>query len=555
MPRRDATSLYANHGAWEDLEKRGFTLTHQLQAELVKPHLVGLLFDTQKECLDLVKSLHGTGVALHLAGSDADILFEWCAAHKREFEVDRREDRQRALKYRISKVERVSAPDAYDELLAMDVKLQARVSKARYRLQVRNPGVSKTELDNAAREQWLTILVGYVEEADLPIVKVANSTSSPADVIRRAFGSRRMKTLRNRARAWAKEESTKGRILESAAALAVMEGAGQVARDMRISLTPLWLQSVKSRIAELEQSDTKTKRAPPPTVAMLLSLELTVMSVGSFTDYFRAMAWLILLCTWACLRLSDLEGLVPNRLELGSRGLRGILVRTKTTGPGKHVREVPIYVSRKISLSGLDWMRCGYDIWKNLGFENRDYFVLSTNAAMDRVIHKFAPVERVAVYIRRVFMGLRVACKPRYQGWKLKENEPLLDKIGVMYFTGHSMRHFLPTVAAAIQINKEQRDYVGRWHVHLHQSADYIHSSRQIVTQVQEAVNQAIVEAVPSSYDESELIEDLACFLTTKGRVPAEWIKQHGVWRTTGEKIMIGGKWPGYFSLLTILSL
>eukprot|EP00435_Cladocopium_sp_Y103_P023872 s1588_g5.t2 len=147
---------------------------------------------------------------------------------------------------------------------------------------------------------------------------------------------------------------------------------------MRILLTPVWLQSVRARIAEFEQSNTETKRAPPPTVAMLLSLELTVMSVGSFTDYFRATAWLILLCTWACLRLSDLEGLVPSRLELGSRGLRGVRIRTKTTGPGK------------------------------------------------------------------------------------QENKPLLDKIGVMYFTGRSMRHFLPTVAAAININKEQRDYVGR---------------------------------------------------------------------------------------------
>eukprot|EP00435_Cladocopium_sp_Y103_P052661 s658_g16.t1 len=268
------------------------------------------------------------------------------------------------------------------------------------------------------------------------------------------------------------------------------------------------------------------------------------MSVGSFTDYFRAIAWLILFCTWACLRLSDLEGLVPSRLQLGSRGLRGILVRTKTTGPGKQVREVPIFVSRRISLSGLDWLRCGYDIWKGLGFENRDYFVPSTNSAMDRVIGKFAPVERVAVYIRRVFKGLKVACKPRYQGWKPKEDEFLLDKVGVMYFTGHSMRHFLLTVAAVINISKEQRDYVGRWHVHLHQSADYIHSSRQIVTQVQEAVNQSIVEGVPSSYDESELIDDFGCFLLTKGRVPSEWIKQHGIWRGTEGKLMIGGKWP-----------
>eukprot|EP00435_Cladocopium_sp_Y103_P054178 s658_g17.t1 len=111
--------------------------------------------------------------------------------------------------------------------------------------------------------------------------------------MRLAFGARRMKTLRNRARAWGRvrewmlmytgdpfprdiayvledliflvqEESKKGRIVEAAASLAVMEDAGQVAKEMRISLTPLWLQSVQSRIAELEHGNTQTKRAPPP---------------------------------------------------------------------------------------------------------------------------------------------------------------------------------------------------------------------------------------------------------------------------------------------------
>ena len=105
------------------------------------------------------------------------------------------------------------------------------------------------------------------------------------------------------------------------------------------------------------------------------------------------------------------------------------------------------------------------------------------------------------------------------------------------------MRHFLPTVAASIDIGKEQRDYVGRWHVNLHQSADYVHTSRQIVQKVQEAVNKAIVEGKPG-YDESELMEDFACFLVTKGRVPSDWIKHHAVWKKNGGEIMIGGRWP-----------
>ena len=208
------------------------------------------------------------------------------------------------------------------------------------------------------RPAWLAI---YVEEAELPTVKVATEASNPIEIMKRAFGNCRMKTLRSRARTWARvrdwmimfagdpfprdvsymleyllflvqEEAPRGRLMDAAAALAVLEEAGQVPSGMRISSMGAWTPGVKPRIAELEQGKTKTKRAPPPSVAMIISLEITVMSLH-FPESFRAMAWVILLCTWACLRLSDLEGLDPNRLTLGTRGLRGVLVRTKATAP------------------------------------------------------------------------------------------------------------------------------------------------------------------------------------------------------------------------------
>ena len=136
--------------------------------------------------------------------------------------------------------------------------------------------------------------------------------------------------------------------MDTAAALAVLEDAGQVAKDMKISGTGAWIQGMKSRLAELEVGRTMVKRSPPLTVAMVISLEISVISVDLPLDY-RAMCWVILLCTWGCLRLSDLEGLDPSRMALGSRGLRGVLVRTKTTGPGKQVKETPVFVSRRIS--------------------------------------------------------------------------------------------------------------------------------------------------------------------------------------------------------------
>ena len=142
------------------------------------------------------------------------------------------------------------------------------------------------------------------------------------------------------------EECPKGRLQDAAAALAVLEDAGQVEKEMKTSSMVPWIQGVRSRIAELEFGRTQTRRAPPPTVAMLMSLEINVVDITR-PEYERAISWVILLCTWACLRLSDLEGLDPGRLQLGSRGLKGILVRTKTSGPGKQVKETPIFCLAK----------------------------------------------------------------------------------------------------------------------------------------------------------------------------------------------------------------
>ena len=106
--------------------------------------------------------------------------------------------------------------------------------------------------------------MGYIKEADLPIVKVAKATSNPYEVMKIAFGGRQMKTLRTRARSWKRvrewllgfcggpfprdasymleyllfliqEDAAKGRLQDTAASLAVLEKAGQVHTEFRIS--------------------------------------------------------------------------------------------------------------------------------------------------------------------------------------------------------------------------------------------------------------------------------------------------------------------------------
>ena len=264
------------------------------------------------------------------------------------FRVNGRLDHLSCKRYRLQEPLKILASEAYSEILGLDVVLQSRVSKSTRRYLVANPGASKTELETSAREYWLSVLVTFLEESDMPICKIAAGTTDPGAVLRRSFGSRRMKTLRNRARAWKKvrswmllmrgrpflidisdmldhilflvqEEASRSRIIEVSCALSVLE-AGQVASEGKISDSSLWKQAINSRLCEIEQDGCTVSKAPPLSVATLISLELFISDTGNRV-YCRAIAWVILLCVWGCMRLSDLEGLDPQRIHLSSRGL------------------------------------------------------------------------------------------------------------------------------------------------------------------------------------------------------------------------------------------
>lgn len=105
------------------------------------------------------------------------------------------------------------------------------------------------------------------------------------------------------------------------------------------------------------------------------------------------------------------------------------------------------------------------------------------------------------------------------------------------------MRHFLPSVSAAINSDKDRRDYLGRWAVGLHQSSDYVRASRQIVTNIQLEVSKAICTGVPP-FDESELLKEFWEYLEARGVTPGEWVPGHQVWRQANGVPSIGMTWP-----------
>ena len=293
--------------ALDSLRRSGFSKHDLARSEFDShsPLSLARLFDTKLECLSVVNGLHGDDYKTNSALGDAALLCKWSEKFVDLFAVLEREDRVRVKRCRLLSPPWVDASDIYTELLGMDAKLQSRVSKSFFRSQLKNPLSSKTEIEAAARESWLTELVSYLKEADLPISNIVQSTSDPLSMLKRAFGNRRMETLRNRARAWRKvrewlvafkgrafpinvsdmldyllflkqEGAPASRIDEVGAALSVLEDAGQVPEDVKISSCRLWKQAIKSRQAELEVGRTETKRAPPLSTAMVVALEILV---------------------------------------------------------------------------------------------------------------------------------------------------------------------------------------------------------------------------------------------------------------------------------------
>ncbi|CAE7862468.1 unnamed protein product [Symbiodinium necroappetens] len=74
------------------------------------------------------------------------------------------------------------------------------------------------------------------------------------------------------------------------------------------------------------------------------------------------------------------------------------------------------------------------------------------------------------------------------------------------FWTGHSARHVLTSIAAALGVGKDRRDYLGRWAYAQHGSQDYVLTSRQVVQGVQNFVCRSLILGHESGgYSEEEL--------------------------------------------------
>jgi len=403
----------------------------------------------------------------------------------------------------------------------------------------------RATVEEEERMRWAAELAQLLEEAKSPRFEIASTTLDPASSMRHCAGATRARTIRLRVRAWRKYRfwlmcakghpwpGTLAEVLDYLddlcnsgcartvpdswlSALGFMEEKGGYPLDKRFSLQPVVISTVRSIAASLATGAAPTRKAPALFVKVLISLELYICDVEQ-PRFLRGFAWLKLIKVWGALRTNDLQGICPHHLRCTESGLLLLIDRSKTSGPGKRMRWLPAYVAAGATITGLPWLQIGYELWQSEALSYpRDYLLPLPTEDMVSVLKKPAGYSDSAALSRRLLGSLRgfVVQKGKKQRQPASSVERLLRPDVVDYFKEHGDRNVINSLAACLEVEKSQRDFLGRWRPQ--QSDDYLRTHKAVVRRIQLQVVEAI-RSDDARIDESENFAELKDYLKEKG--------------------------------------
>ena len=205
-----------------------------------------------------------------------------------------------------------------------------------------------------------------------------------------------------------------------------------------------------------------------------------------------------------------------------------------------------IFLARRVSLSGRDWLPVGLGLLKEDGLDYpRDYFMPDVDRDMKKLVRRPMEPARLALQIRHVLMELGTPRRSTEGLWKVNEFMPLLPDETAMHYTGHSGRNFLPSVSAVAGFTREQRDFLGRWQMGLCGAAEYTRSARQIVCRIQEETCSMLLSGKPRTYYEDEVLDALRDHVSASGGSGQAVRRRHvSVWHAQGDVRGPGGEFP-----------
>ena len=184
------------------------------------------------------------------------------------------------------------------------------------------------------------------------------------------------------------------------------------------------------------------------------------------------------------------------------------------------------------------WLELGFKIWKSSEFSfKRDFLVPRPTRNLQGCRPVLASYNDLATTSRMVLSLLRAPAY--YEGDWFLTDELLLGESEVLrVFTERSERSCMSTLAAWAGIDRERRDYLGRWHIV--ESADvYVRSAWRVVSSLQRFLVNALLETaelrkvglseVQERLQDNGLGADDARSLAEGLQAPSEWASWRAV--------------------------
>ena len=503
------------------------------------PFLLNTGFDTELEAYTLVAGLPGNTETAATNRRFARILMAWSSRNASTIQRLRKraassDPYQQAVTLQEFRQRHSSRPTPF---IPSVTKVLFRTNHWRNRRERRKAKAdcldSRRLIEEEEKARWVKHVVNVLKEAKVPVCDQASLASDPDLALSAVVGSRRSRTLRNRCRMFWKISvwlvcvfqqcwpTNIGQMLDFlrdvelgpcpkslpaniAGALAFFESISGIPESLQIHKMQLW----KSNVSELEMrvqgkgDNTIVHKALCLPIVALISLELFVVS--DQPDYWRFLSFCVLLMTWMSLRFDDLLGLSVSRLALTKTYLRGVLTRTKTTGPGKRILEVPTYLNREASFTGCAWVKVGYDLLQKEAFSYlRDYFLPQPSFDFLGTRKGLLTYSQASGLYRQLLGKLHTVGRDESGLWQ-EGSAYLFEGDSPLFWTLHGPRHFVPSVAAAESISKDVRDMAGRWGISSQQSGEYVLTARTVITGLQATLMTRLCSQAPT-YDEDEL--------------------------------------------------
>ena len=268
---------------------------------------------------------------------------------------------------------------------------------------------------------------------------------------------------------------------------------------------PLVNTVVKDLLKKLESGAPPRKRAPRMLSCFIPALEKLVVD-PKVEERIRAGAWMKLLKIWGSLRFDDVAHLKKDMVTSYDGRFSGMLKRTKTTGAGKRVKELPFHISSQAWAEHPTWMAAGLE---------------ALGKALAGTFELLVPAGTSTCTARQAVMPYQEAV-----AWSTDVMSALVDKAGgrlipdgwERFWTEHSERATLVSGLAALGVAKSERDLLGRWKPE--GSDQYVRSYNAAVGRLQNQFAQPIkVGEGYNAFDEGSVLEELKLWLVEKWQV------------------------------------